>query len=181
MVSPSSRRRAVKLAVEEGLGRTSQACRALRLPRSSYYRNRVHNPGNHQAQERIVVLSQQHPRYGYRRKRALLRREGLHINAKRVQRVRRQAELQASKRQRRMKRRGTSTAERQHSTGANDVWSWDFVEDQTENGSRFRILVSCQTNPLDNAGDYFSIFQGASEAAMSRRPCPSEQRGKIEK
>ena len=37
MVSSSSRRRAVKTIVEEGLGRTAQGCRALGLRRSSYY------------------------------------------------------------------------------------------------------------------------------------------------
>jgi len=38
MVSPSSRRRAVKLVVEEGQGSAVQACRAIDLARSSYYR-----------------------------------------------------------------------------------------------------------------------------------------------
>ena len=91
--------------------------------------------------QQIVALSQKHPRYGYRRITALLRREGLEINAKRVQRVRRQEALQVSKKQRRMKRLGLSTAERQRAIKVNDVWSWDFVEDQTENGTRFRILT----------------------------------------
>jgi len=63
------------------------------------------------------------------------------INAKRVQRVRRQEVLQVRKKQRRMKRLGLSTSERQRASRPNDVWSWDFVEDQTENGTRFRILT----------------------------------------
>ena len=37
MVSSSSRRRAVKEVVEEGLGSAPQACRALELARSSFY------------------------------------------------------------------------------------------------------------------------------------------------
>jgi len=89
----------------------------------------------------IVELSGKHPRYGYRRITALLRREGFEVNAKRVQRVRRAEALQVSKRQRRMKRLGVSTSQRQQAAQANDVWSWDFVEDQTEHGSRFRILT----------------------------------------
>ena len=88
-----------------------------------------------------MALSQKHPRYGYRRITALLRREGMAINAKRVQRVRRQEVLQVRKKQRRMKRLGLSTSERQRASRPNDVWSWDFVEDQTENGTRFRILT----------------------------------------
>jgi len=36
---------------------------------------------------------------------------------------------------------GLSTAHRQRATKVNAVWSWDFVEDQTKSGSRFRILT----------------------------------------
>ena len=63
------------------------------------------------------------------------------INAKRVQRVRRAEGLQVSRKQRRMKPLGLSTAQRQRAAENNAVWSWDFVEDQTENGSRFRRLT----------------------------------------
>ncbi|MDD5262812.1 MAG: IS3 family transposase, partial [Methylacidiphilales bacterium] len=72
---------------------------------------------------------------GYRRITALLRRDGWKINAKRVQRVRRQEGLKVSKRQRKMRRVGQSTALRLQAMRANHVWSWDFVEDQTEAGS----------------------------------------------
>jgi transposase InsO family protein len=40
-----------------------------------------------------------------------------------------------------MKRLGVSTSQRQRAARLNEVWSWDFVEDQTEHGSRFRILT----------------------------------------
>ena len=40
-----------------------------------------------------------------------------------------------------MKRLGVSTSVRQRAAQTNEVWSWDFVEDQTENGSRFRMLT----------------------------------------
>ena len=46
-----------------------------------------------------------------------------------------------SKKQRRMKRLGISTAERRQAEKPCRVWSWDFVADQTENGSSFRILT----------------------------------------
>jgi transposase InsO family protein len=113
----------------------------LGLARSSYYRAGCPSAESRKARQQIVALSEKHPRYGYRRVTALLRRDGMEINAKRVQRVRRQEALQVSKKQRRMKRLGLSTAERQRAAQVNDVWSWDFVEDQTENGTRFRILT----------------------------------------
>jgi putative transposase len=127
--------------VEEGRGCAAQACRAMGLARSSYYRGASASAQSLHARQQIVALSEKHPRYGYRRITALLRREGMEINAKRVQRVRRQEALQVAKKQRRTKRLGLSTAQRQRACRINDVWSWDFVEDQTENGTRFRILT----------------------------------------
>jgi hypothetical protein len=109
MVSPSSRRRAVKGVVEEGLGNAAQACRALGWARSSYYLGLTKRPSSKQLQRKIVGLSEQNPRYGYPRITALLRRKDRRVNPKRVQRVRRQAGLQASKRQRRMRRLGPSS------------------------------------------------------------------------
>jgi transposase InsO family protein len=89
----------------------------------------------------LIELSLRHPRYGYRRITALLRRDGFEINPKRVARIRREEGLKVSKRQKRTRRVGVSTAERLKAERARHVWSWDFVEDQTENGSRFRILT----------------------------------------
>ena len=130
----------------------------------------------------IVQLSQDHPRYGYRRVTALLRRGGHEINAKRVQRVRRQEGLQVSRRQRKLRRLGLSTAERQRAAQANHVWSWDFVEDQTENGTRFRVLTlideftrECLAVHVDwsiRAVDVITIV----EAAMARYGVPTHLR-----
>jgi len=141
VVSPSAKRRAVKTVIETGVGTTAEACRALGLARSSYYRNSTTSPAGRQLHRDIVQLSQDHPRYGYRRVTAVLRRQGREINAKRVQRVRRQEGLQVSRRQHKLRRLGVSTAQRQRAQQTNDVWSWDFVEDQTENGTRFRVLT----------------------------------------
>jgi putative transposase len=82
VVSPSSKRRAVKLVIETGIGTTAEACRALGLARSSYYRNSALSTESCDFQKQIVSLSQDHPRYGYRRVTALLRRAGHEINAK---------------------------------------------------------------------------------------------------
>lgn len=141
MVSPSSRRRAVKVAVEEGLGSAVQACRAVGLARASYYRPArlsLQRRGVHRA---VMKLSEAHPRYGYRRITALLRRGGWGINPKAVQRLRRREGLQVRSKQRRLRRVGRQQSERLRATEPRQVWSWDFVEDQTENGTRFRILT----------------------------------------
>ena len=56
-------------------------------------------------------------------------------------RIRREEGIKVSKKQRRMKRLGISTAQRQQAERPCQVWSWDFLADQTENGSSFRILT----------------------------------------
>jgi transposase InsO family protein len=113
----------------------------MNLGRSSYYHNSRANPQGRILNQRIVELSQQHPRYGYRRITVMARRDGRAVNAKRVQRIRRAAGLQVHKKQRKLRRTGLSTAERERAAHPNHVWSWDFVEDQTENGTRFRVLT----------------------------------------
>jgi transposase InsO family protein len=182
VVSPSAKRRAVKLVVELGLGVTAEACRALGLARSSYYHNNTMSSESRTFREQIVSLSQEHPRYGYRRVTALLRRQGHDLNAKRVQRVRRKEGLQVSRRQRKLRRLGVSTAQRQRATHANHVWSWDFVEDQTENGTRFRVLTlldeytrECLAVHVDwsiRAVDVITVV----EAAMARHGVPTHLR-----
>jgi transposase InsO family protein len=172
----------VKRVIEMGIGTTAQACRALGLARSSYYCNSTMSTESRQMHKQIVQLSQDHPRFGYRRVTALLRREGHEINAKRVQRVRRSEGLQVSRRQRKLRRLGLSTAERQRATHVNHVWSWDFVEDQTENGTRFRVLTlidehtrECLAVHADwsiRAVDVVTVV----EAAMARYGTPTHLR-----
>jgi putative transposase len=172
----------VKLVIETGMGTTAQACRALGLARSSYYRNSAMSIESRNVQKQIVGLSQDHPRYGYRRVTALIRRGGQKINAKRVQRVRRKEGLQVSRRQRKLRRLGLSTAERQRASKAHHVWSWDFVEDQTENGTRFRVLTlideytrQCLAVHVDwsiRAVDVITVV----EAAMARYGVPTHLR-----
>ena len=84
MVGPSAKRRAVEIAVNEGYGNTSQACRALNLQRSTFYSVTRKSEANLQLENAIVETSESHPRYGYRRVTAMLRRDGLQINEKRT-------------------------------------------------------------------------------------------------
>ena len=81
-----------------------------------------------------------HVRYGYRRLTVLLRREGWHVNAKRIYRLYREEELIVRTKQRRKiarrQRVRTSVA-----TRANECWSMDFVSDRLADGTSFRILT----------------------------------------
>ena len=76
-----------------------RACRLLSADRSSYrYRQRTKN--DEALCERLLVLAARHPRYGYRRLGALLRREGQRVNHKKVERLYREQGLALRRRKR---------------------------------------------------------------------------------
>jgi transposase InsO family protein len=140
VVSPSARRRAARHLVEGEKCSVNQACQALQLAKSTYYRQERTNRPGAQLERRIKALSLKHPRYGYRIVTQLLREEGWQVNRKRVQRVRRQAGLQVVQRRGKSRRFGP-TAERRRAQQPNDVWSYDFIHDQLENGGAVKMLT----------------------------------------
>ena len=100
MVGPARKREAVT-HVEEVLEVSERrACEAMAQPRSTQrYRGRQRGKDAALAAE-LRRISAAHPRAGYRMATALLRRAGLEINAKRVQRLWRQEGLKVPRRQR---------------------------------------------------------------------------------
>lgn len=89
--------------------------------------------------ERLRELAQERPRFGYRRLHILLRREGVFINHKKAHRLYREEKLHL----RPKKRRRRSLGERilpQRPTGANQMWTMDFVHDTLACGRSFRAL-----------------------------------------
>ncbi|MEO6753047.1 MAG: IS3 family transposase [Chthoniobacteraceae bacterium] len=74
-----------------------------------------------------------------------MRRAGVEINAKRVQRIWRQEGLRVPRQQRQRARLGSSEngTQRRNAERVNHVWSYDFVMDQTEDGRRLKWLPIC--------------------------------------
>jgi putative transposase len=89
---------------------------------------------------RLRELAGMHVRYGYRRLTVLLRREGWHVNAKRIYRLYREEELIVRTKQRRKmaRRRPVPTG---LAMRPNQCWSMDFVSDKLADGRSFRILT----------------------------------------
>lgn len=85
----------------------------------------------------------QHPRFGYRRIEALLRREGRRVNRKRIYRLWRQHGLKVPGKQRKKWRLGCSAngCVRRQAEHANHVWAWDFVHDRTSDGRPLKWLT----------------------------------------
>ena len=87
-------------------------------------------------------LSRSHPRYGYRRIWAMLRREGWRVNRKRVQRLWRLEGLKVPAKARKQRAPGHSgnSCVKRAAEHANHVWTYDFAADQTEDGRMLRFL-----------------------------------------
>ena len=89
-----------------------------------------------------IALATQYGRYGYRRVAAMLARAGWAVNLKRVERIWRREGLKVPQKQ---PKRGRlwlhdGSCVRLRPTQPNHVWSYDFVEDRTHNGRKFRML-----------------------------------------
>jgi putative transposase len=93
--------------------------------------------------ERMLELVGEHPRFGYRRIWALLRRQGWRVNRKRVFRLWRQQGLKVPRRKKKKKRglgqkkNGCAT---RRSLARNHVWAWDFIHDRTADGRPLKWL-----------------------------------------
>ena len=92
---------------------------------------------------RIAELVLLHPRYGYRRIWALLKKDGWRINRKRVYRLWRREGYKVPRKKVKKRRLGVAGngIQRQAATHANDVWAWDFVHDVDERGRTIRWLM----------------------------------------
>ena len=120
-----------------------RACQAVGQPRSTqrYPSRRVDR--DRSLIERMIALSTGNPRYGYRRVWALLKREGWHVNKKRVHRLWREEGLRVPGKQRKRRRlAGTSenASSRKRAEYKDHVWSYDFVIDRTEDGHTLKMM-----------------------------------------
>jgi putative transposase len=92
--------------------------------------------------QRMLELVKEHPRFGYRRIWALLRREGWRVNRKRVYRLWRKQGLKVPRRRR--KKRGLGQKENgcaiRRAKARNHVWAWDFIHDRTADGRPLKWL-----------------------------------------
>ena len=121
-----------------------RACQAVGQPRSTQRYVGRRAEGDRPLLERMVALSEDNPRYGYRRIWALLKREGWPVNKKRVHRLWWEEGLRVPKKQRKRRRLSEGVREngcaRKRAEYKDHVWSYDFVMDQTEDGRRLKIM-----------------------------------------
>jgi putative transposase len=139
-VKPSRRRPVVSYL--RGVYRVSQgrACRVARLPVSTFRYQSTQEPRT-ALRLRIREIAQARIRYGYRKIRVLLKREGWNVGKKLVYRLYREEGLTLRYKPRRRRCAATNRRARCKPNAPNQAWSVDFVADQLEDGRRFRALT----------------------------------------
>jgi putative transposase len=118
------------------------ACRVLGQHRSTQ-RKAPSVPDDEAAlREESISLAKLYGRYGYRRITALLHAAGWAVNHKRVERLWRQEGLKVPPRQPKRGRLwlNDGSCVRLRPERPNHVWAYDFVEDRTRDGRKFRLL-----------------------------------------
>lgn len=138
MVTAQQRREAAELLCEQGLS-MRRSCALVRVSRNAVgYVSR--RPADTAVLVQIDQVRKKHPCYGYRRTHAeMTNGEKGVLNHKRVHRIWRENGLQHPARKRR--RRGRKGNVPLQSAYANHVWTYDFVEDSTQDGRKLRFLT----------------------------------------
>src|SRR5438552_7400518 len=90
----------------------------------------------------VIELARQYGRYGYRKIAALLRQAGWSVSDGRIERIWKREGLRVPAKQPKRGRLWLTDGSciRLRPERANHVWSYDFVEDRTHDGRRFRML-----------------------------------------
>jgi putative transposase len=133
----SARRDVALVMAEHGLAER-YACRLLEVDRSTY-RYEPRPDRNAKLREALLLLANQHPRYGYRRLWALLIRRGWQVDVKRVHRLYKAEGLMV----RRLKRKRLITAVALNPllVRPNQEWAMDFVSDALTTGRALRTFT----------------------------------------
>jgi len=117
-----------------------RACRTVRCARATYY-YRSHRDPRTALRQRLREMAQTRVRYGYRKIRVLLNREGWAVGKKLVYRLYREEGLMLRRRSPRRRKSVVPRVHRPTVTRPNEAWTLDFVADQLVDGRRFRALT----------------------------------------
>jgi putative transposase len=120
-----------------------RACKAVGQARSTHRFKGRRLERDRALLERMKALAHENPASGYRMIWALLRREGMRVNIKRVHRLWKLAGLKVVKPKSKRVRSGTSenASHVKRAKLPNDVWTYDFTFDQTRDGRTLKFLV----------------------------------------
>jgi putative transposase len=119
-----------------------RACQIVGQHRSTQRHQPAEPDPDRELRARLRRFAKRHPRWGYRRAHAVLRREGQIVNRKKIQRLWREEGLRVPPKRRKRQRLGTSTtpADRLQAIRPDHVWALDYQFDVTATGRVIKIL-----------------------------------------
>jgi transposase InsO family protein len=119
-----------------------RACRALGQHRSTQRKIPQGQPDEERLTEDIIELSREYGRYGYRMITGMLNQSGWQVNHKRVERIWKREGLKVPRKQPKKGRLwlNDGSCVRLRPERPNHVWSYDFVQDRTQDGRAYRTL-----------------------------------------
>jgi putative transposase len=127
------------------------ACALVQLARASVrYRPQPPAPDEEALQADVLSLARRHPRYGYRRLTALLRRQGRPVNAKRLYRIWQRAGLALPRQRPRRRHKGPMAGLPQRAARPHHVWTYDCLFDRTEAGHALKLLIVRDEDTREN-------------------------------
>jgi putative transposase len=115
------------------------ACKRLNMPRATFYKPSMKRDS--EIKDHIREIALKYPSYGYRRITAVIRRQGIILNHKRLYRLYRMMGLQRAphnSNRRHSKARKTFTPTEALYPG--HVWSVDFIHDCLTTGRQFKVF-----------------------------------------
>ena len=139
MVGCAARREMVEFIKSRNISER-RGCQLTGLNRKSHRYRRRRKPERKLIQ-RIRQLAMKHPRFGYRRVWACLRREGLQVNLKKVFRLWKSEQLSLPKKRPSKRHAKPTIGIVPKAEKANQVWTYDFVFDQSLSGKSLKMLT----------------------------------------
>jgi putative transposase len=139
VVTLAAQRQAVELLKSRRISER-RSCSLMRINRKSH-RYRSHRKTDKELEQEIQEIARKYPSYGYRRVWAKLRRRGEVINRKKVWRLWQKLGLQVPPRKPRKPRRKAKCGVLPKAEKVNQIWTYDFVFDQSLSGKRMKMLT----------------------------------------
>lgn len=126
-----------------------KACPLAQFSRSRYCR-KSRAKDQRALQRGIREIADVRPRFGFQRIHVTLRREGWHVNRKRVRRLYRREGLQIRMRMRRRKHMCMHRGPAPEPSAPGERWGMEFMHDQPFEGRPFRMLTIVNQLSLDS-------------------------------